>query len=41
MDKTPDSVITLNGFQLVRADPSARESGKRRGRRLVIYVNER
>ncbi len=29
------------GFQLVRADQSMRESGKRRGGGLAMYVNER
>lgn len=27
---TPDSIVTLDGFQLVRADQSASESGERR-----------
>lgn len=38
---TPDSLVTLDGFHLVRADRSARESGKKKGGGLVMYVNER
>ncbi|XP_054866081.1 uncharacterized protein LOC129348770 [Amphiprion ocellaris] len=38
---TPDSLLTLDGFHLVRADRNARESGKRKGGGLAMYVNER
>lgn len=41
MDHTPDSVVTLDGFQLLRTDRSMRESGKRRGGGLAMYVNKR
>ncbi|XP_065808278.1 deoxynucleoside triphosphate triphosphohydrolase SAMHD1 homolog isoform X1 [Labrus bergylta] len=38
---TPDTLVTLDGFQLVRADRSARESGKKKGGGIAMYVNER
>ncbi|XP_065817350.1 uncharacterized protein [Labrus bergylta] len=38
---TPDTLVTLDGFHLVRADRSARESGKKKGGGIAMYVNER
>lgn len=37
---TPDSNTTLDGFQLIRADRT-RESGKRKGGGLAVFVNDR
>ncbi|KAF7644468.1 hypothetical protein LDENG_00221520 [Lucifuga dentata] len=38
---TPDSLVTLDGFHLVRANRSARETGKRKGGGIAMFVNER
>ncbi|KAK2850760.1 hypothetical protein Q5P01_007036 [Channa striata] len=38
---TPDSVVSVNGFTLVRADRSAAESGKKKGGGLAVFVNNR
>uniref|UniRef100_A0A3P9LKD5 Reverse transcriptase domain-containing protein n=1 Tax=Oryzias latipes TaxID=8090 RepID=A0A3P9LKD5_ORYLA len=37
---TPDSVVTVDGFQLMRADRT-KESGKRKGGGLAVFVNNR
>ncbi|KAL3987852.1 KRAB domain-containing zinc finger protein [Sarotherodon galilaeus] len=37
---TPDTSVTLPGFQLLRADRT-RESGKRKGGGLAVFVNDR
>ena len=36
---TPDTVITLDGFQLIRADWTP-ESGKRKRGKLPVFVND-
>ena len=38
---TPDSHVTLDCFQLVRADRSATVTGKRKGGGIAMFVNER
>ncbi|KAK2847603.1 hypothetical protein Q5P01_010602 [Channa striata] len=40
-DTTPDSVVNLEGFKLVRADRGWKESGKRKGGGLAVFINER
>lgn len=37
---TPDTSVTLPGFQLLRADRT-RDSGKRKGGGLAVFVNDR
>ena len=37
---TPDTLVSLDGFHLVRADRTA-ESGKRKGGGLAVFVNDR
>ena len=37
----PDSNVTVDGFQTVRADRSHRESGKRKGGGLAILINNK
>ncbi|KAK1890594.1 E3 ubiquitin-protein ligase SopA, partial [Dissostichus eleginoides] len=37
---TPDTNATLDGFHLLRADRT-RESGKRKGGVLAVFVNDR
>lgn len=37
---TPDTAVTLDGFKLLRADRT-RESGKRKGGGLAVFVNDR
>ncbi|XP_061132343.1 uncharacterized protein LOC133152617 [Syngnathus typhle] len=38
---SPDSHLSLDGLQVVRADRSAMECGKRRGGGLTVFVNDR
>lgn len=38
---TMDSLVMLDGFQLVRADRMAKESGKRKGGGIAMFVNNR
>lgn len=38
---TPDSVVFLNGFTLVRADRKVAESSKRKDEGQVVFVNDR
>lgn len=38
---TPDSVVALQGFKLVRADRSFGESGKKKGGGLAVFINEK
>lgn len=40
-EQTPDWLVTLDRFHLVRADRSLKDTGKKRGGGLVMYVNER
>ncbi|XP_053493480.1 uncharacterized protein LOC128615428 [Ictalurus furcatus] len=40
-DLSTDSLVTLDGFQLVRADRKAKESSKRKGGGIAMFVNER
>ena len=40
-DLTLDLHVTLDGFKLVRADRGAKESGKKKGGGLAMYVNNR
>ena len=35
----PDPNVDMEGFQMVRADRKSKESGKRRGGGLAVYVN--
>lgn len=38
---TPDSHVSLDGFQIVRADRKAKESGKKKGGGIAMFVNNR
>lgn len=38
---TSDSLVTLDGFQLVRADRRATERGKRKGGGVAMFLNDR
>ena len=38
-EKTPDSVVSMEGFKMVRADRNV--AGKRRGGGVAVFVNER
>lgn len=38
---TLDLHVMVEGFQLMRADRGAKESGKRKGGGLAVYVNNR
>ena len=38
---SPDSHVTLDGFQLIRADRNATESSKKKGGGIAVFVNER
>lgn len=38
---SPDSLVTLEGFQIMRVDRRAEECGKRKGGGIVVFVNER
>lgn len=40
-DKTPDLVVALDRFHLVRADRCAKQTGKNKGGGLALFVNER
>ncbi len=40
-ERTPDSVVALDRFHLVRADRCAVETGKSKGGGLALFVNER
>jgi len=40
-DNVPDSVVDLAGFQLVWADRSCADSGKKKGGGVAVYVNNR
>lgn len=35
-----DTVVTLEGFKLVKVDRRLEESGKKRGGGLAVYINE-
>jgi len=37
-DNVPDTIVSLAGFQLVRADSSCKESGKKKGGGVAIYA---
>lgn len=39
MELTPDSTVTLDGFQLIRA-VRTRERGKRKGGGIAVLVND-
>ncbi|KAI3356715.1 hypothetical protein L3Q82_003313 [Scortum barcoo] len=38
---TPDSLVQLDGFHLVRADRNIRESGKKKGGGIALFVNDK
>jgi len=40
-DNVPDTIVSLAGFQLVRAHRSCNKSGKKKGGGVAIYVNNR
>jgi len=40
-DNVPDTIVSLAGFQLVWADRSFNESGKKKVGGVAIYVNNR
>ncbi|XP_077578764.1 uncharacterized protein LOC144200462 [Stigmatopora nigra] len=40
-ERIPDSLISLDGFQLVRADRDPEESGRKKGGGLAVFINSR
>ena len=40
-EQTPDSLVQLNGFHLIRADRDTRESGKKKGGGVAMFVNNK
>ena len=37
----PDSLVTLDGLQIIQADRRSEECGKRKGGGIAVFVNER